>query len=221
MRYATLALAGSLALTSGAAAFAQQVAPAPQPPGKTAIELLPARAKLTVTTPAFRSGADIPYENTQYRGNVFPGLSWTPVPGAKSYAIIMQDSTYSRNGAALVHWTMFNIPGSATGLPAGMAADANPQGSRYGVNYKGAAQPYTGPRTPPGRRNNYHFAVFALDTRLPDDAGDTYETLTQAMQGHVLASGEIIGIGQRDPTAPPDPPRPAPTPAPTPPAATR
>lgn len=42
--------------------------------------------KLTVTTPAWQNGGDIPYENTQYRGNVFPGLAWTPGPsGTRSY----------------------------------------------------------------------------------------------------------------------------------------
>jgi para-nitrobenzyl esterase len=210
MKYTTAFLAGGAALMSGVVAYAQPAAEAPRPPGKTAVELLPAPVKLTVTTPAFQNGADIPYENTQYRGNVFPGLKWTAGPrGTQSYAIIMQDSTYNRNGAALVHWSMFNLPGSTTSLPAGMAPDAKPAGSSYGVNYKGPAQPYTGPRTPPGRRNNSHFAVFALDTRLPDNAGESYETLTKAMEGHVLASGEIVGIGQRDPTAPPDPPRPA------------
>ena len=49
-------------------------------------------AKLTVTSPAFAPSADIPFENTQYRGNIFPGLSWTAGPaGTKAYAVIMQD----------------------------------------------------------------------------------------------------------------------------------
>jgi len=54
--------------------------------------LVPASgATLAVTSPAFKDNADIPYENTQYRGNIFPGLSWTPGPaGTKSYAVFVQ-----------------------------------------------------------------------------------------------------------------------------------
>src|SRR5262245_46322915 len=75
---------------------------AQQPPAATevgaaqlALVNLPAKAaaKLTVTSPAFAPGADIPFENTQYRGNVFPGLAWSAGPeGTKSYVVIMQDA---------------------------------------------------------------------------------------------------------------------------------
>jgi phosphatidylethanolamine-binding protein (PEBP) family uncharacterized protein len=74
-------------------------------------------AKLTVTSPAFKPGGDIPFENTQYRGNVFPGLTWTAGPAAtKSYVVIMQDGDAMVRGAPILHWTMANIP--ATTLPA-------------------------------------------------------------------------------------------------------
>ena len=59
-------------------------APAPHP---NALVEFPAKgsAKITVTSPAFPSGGDIPYENTQYRTNTFPGLSWSAGPaGTKS-----------------------------------------------------------------------------------------------------------------------------------------
>ena len=63
--------------------------PAPHP---NALVEFPAKggATLTVSTPAFSNNGDIPYENTQYRGNVFPGLTWSAGPsGTKSYAVIM------------------------------------------------------------------------------------------------------------------------------------
>jgi len=200
-------------LSSGFAATAvqaQAVRSTPgQPEARTAIDLLPAKGKLKVTTPAFKDGGDIPFENTQYRGNAFPGLSWTKGPyGTKSYAIIMQDSSLLARGAPILHWTMFNIPATVTKLEAGMAPDGKPAGSLYGPNYKGAATPYTGPRTPPGPKDNYHFAVFALDTTLPPEAGASYDALSSAMKDHVLASGQVIGLGERDPQAPPPAPRP-------------
>src|ERR1700755_1271048 len=120
-----------------------------QPEARTALDLMPAKAKLTVTTPGFQNGEQIPFEFTQYRTNTFPGLSWTKGPAAtKSYVLIMQDNTLILRGAPILHWTLFNIPASVTKLDAGMAPTGNPAGSSYGPNYKGASQPYTGPRTP-------------------------------------------------------------------------
>lgn len=183
------------------------VACAQEPPAATevagpqlALVTLPARggAKLTVTTPAFKDGGDIPFENTQYRGNVFPGLAWTAGPaGTKSYAIIMQDADgtmRNSNGAPILHWTMANIPANVTKLDAGMTAP--PSGSTNGPNARGANQPYTGPRTPAGPKHRYHFQLFALDTVLPADALASYATLTAAIKDHVLASGQVVGLGQ-------------------------
>jgi len=177
---------------------------------RTALDLMPAKAKLTVTTPAFKEGEQIPFENTQYRTNTFPGLKWTAGPKTtKSYAIIMQDNSLLLRGAPILHWTMFNIPAGVTSLPPGMAPDARPAGSAYGPNYMGAAKPYTGPRTPPGPGDNYHFEIFALDTTVPETAGSSYQALADAMNGHILASGEVVGHGIADPNAPPPAPRPA------------
>lgn len=204
-----LALAAGLCAAVAAPAAAQVSRSTPgQPEARTALELTPAKAKLTVTTPAFASGAQIPFENTQYRTNTFPGLTWTAGPkGTKTYAIIMQDSSLLLRGAPILHWTMFNIPSGVTSLPAGMTPEAKPPGSAYGPNYLGAAKPYTGPRTPPGPGDDYHFEVFALDTTVPDTAGSSYQALTEAMAGHVLASGEVVGHGIADPSAPPPAPR--------------
>jgi para-nitrobenzyl esterase len=165
-----------------------------------ALVTLPAKngATLSVTTPAFTDGGDIPFENTQYKGNVFPGLSWTPGPaGTKSYAIIMQDTDgmmRNSNGLPILHWTMGNIPATITKLDAGMTKE--PESAVFGPNARGANQPYLGPRTPPGPKHRYHLQVFALDAALPADAFVSYQALIGAMNGHVLASGEVVGLGR-------------------------
>jgi para-nitrobenzyl esterase len=164
-----------------------------------ALVTVPAKngAKLSVSTPAFANGGDIPFENTQYKGNVFPGLAWTPGPaGTKSYAIIMQDTdgNMRNSGLPILHWTMANIPASMSKLDAGMTTA--PDGASFGPNARGTNQPYMGPRTPPGPKHRYHIQVFALDTTLPADALATYATMTTAMKDHVLASGEVVGLGQ-------------------------
>lgn len=189
-----------------AVAFIASAASAQQPPAATevgaaqlAMVNLPAKAggKLTVTSPAFAPGADIPFENTQYRGNVFPGLAWSAGPaGTKSYVVIMQDPDILRNGSLILHWTMFNVPATVTKLDAGMSAP--PMGAQYGPNIRGPSQAYMGPRTPPGPKHRYHFQVFALDTTIP--SATTYVDLTAAMKDHVLASGEVIGLGQAAPS---------------------
>jgi len=178
-----------------------QGAPAPSGPepggALLARVVLPAKgdAKLTVTTPAWKAGGDIPFENTQYKGNVFPGLQWTAGPaGTQSYVIIMQDPDAMRNGAPILHWTMYNIPGTVTKLDAGMTAP--PAGAQYGPNIRGASQPYMGPRTPPGPKHRYHLQVFALGTTLGLSSTASYGDLIDAMKGQVLASGEVTGLGQ-------------------------
>jgi para-nitrobenzyl esterase len=208
IRMAALAAVLSLA---AAPAMAQLSRSTPgQPEARTVLDLMPAKVKLTATTPAFKEGGDIPFENTQYRTNTFPGLSWTKGPVAtKSYVLIMQDNSLLLRNTPILHWTLFNIPAGVTKLDAGMAPTGNPPGSSYGPNYLGANKPYTGPRTPPGPGDNYHFEIFAIDTTIPEEGKSDYAAITKAMEGHVLASGEVMGHAIADPNAPPPPPRPA------------
>jgi para-nitrobenzyl esterase len=73
-----------------------------------------------------------------------------------------------------------------------------------------------GPRTPAGPKHRYHLQVFALDTTLAADPAMTWDALKAGIAGHVLASGEVVGLGQVDPTAPPPAPPAPPPPAPAP-----
>ena len=201
MKAISYIVAQMLVVATLPAALTAQGAPPPSAtePGadQAAMKVLPAEggAKLTVTSPAFKDGGDIPFENTQYKGNVFPGLAWSAGPsGTKSYAIIMQDLDAMRQGAPILHWTMVNIPASVRKLEAGMTSP--PAGAEYGPNIRGANQPYMGPHTPAGPKHRYHFQLFALSTTIPTDGTASYSALTDAMKGHVLASGELIGLGQ-------------------------
>lgn len=207
MKPLLLAVSALLAMTA-LPAMAQSAASPARP---NALVEFPAKgnAKLTVTTPAWQDGGDIPYENTQYRGNIFPGLAWSRGPsGTKSYVVIMQDTGAIVRGAPILHWTLYNIPANVTKLDAAMPATGNPPGSSYGPNIRASAQPYMGPRTPPGPKHPYHLQVFALETTIAANPAITYDELTGAMKDHILASGEVVGMGSVDPTAPPPPPRP-------------
>ena len=192
----TAQIAAAALIVLASPACSQQTATTP-----LALADIPAAGQsgLKVTSPAFKDGGDIPFENTQYRTNTFPGLAWagTP-PGTRSVAVIMQDSDIVYGGHYVLHWTLFNIPGGQTSLPVGMTTA--PAGATYGPSYLGAAKPYVGPKTPAGHRDHYHFQIFALDTVLPSDAAATgFKGLSDAMKVHVLASGELVGIGQAPP----------------------
>jgi para-nitrobenzyl esterase len=208
----SLLVAASL-LAAGASA--QPAGAPPKAPVGLALAVFPASTskRLTVTSPAFADGRDIPFENTQYRGNIFPGLAWTKGPyGTRSYAVIMQDADVNYHGGPLLHWSMYDISARLRKLDAGMTAP--PAGASYGPNVRGANNAYMGPHTPPGPKHHYHFAVLALDEVILIDPALTYDALAAAMAGHVLAGGEVVGLGQADPNAPPRAPTVRPSAAP-------
>ena len=186
-----------------AAGLSAQAAPPKDPEvgsAQLALANAPAKgnAKLTVTSPAFKNMGDIPLENTQYKGNTFPGLEWTAGPaGTKNYVVIMQDGDALRNGAPILHWSIVDLPPTMTKLPAGMTEA--PAGTMHGPNVRGMMQPYMGPRTPAGPKHRYHLQVFALDASVGTESMQSYDAMLAAMKGHVLASGEIIGLGSAPP----------------------
>jgi para-nitrobenzyl esterase len=197
--FAAFNLALSLALTS--AAVAQEKEPTGGHAKQLVILAHPAKgnAKLNVMTPAYKDGADMPYENTQYRGNIFPGMNWTPGPaGTKSYVVVMQ-GILPKGDMTSIHFTLFNVPAKTTSLPVGLTTP--PDGSTYGVTVHGDNNPYTGPHTHTPVRQPYHLQVLALDTVIDSDAKASFPMMEAAMDGHVLASGEVVGWSAKDPEA--------------------
>jgi hypothetical protein len=91
-----------------------------------------------------------------------------------------------------VHWVLFNIPSGASGLPAEIpSVAALESGARHGTNdFRRLG--YGGP-CPPGGTHRYFFKLYALDTELNLDSGITKDQLVEAMQGHILAEGQLMG----------------------------
>lgn len=152
-------------------------------------------AKLQVRSTSFADGAAIPMIHSEYADGVSPNLSWKAVEGAKSYAVICEDPD-AKPITPFVHWTAWNIPPDVLNLPEGLQEQLRltaPEGLLQGATSKGSVG-YFGPRPPAGDpAHRYHFQVFALDTLLSIPPGADRDTLLQAMQGHVLAKGEIVG----------------------------
>ena len=103
--------------------------PAPMPTQPNALAEFPPRngAHLTVSSPAFGDGGDIPFENTPYRGNNFPGLAWTAGPAeTKAYAILMQDTAVMLRGAPILHWPIYTVPAGVPTLAPGLPPAGQP-----------------------------------------------------------------------------------------------
>ncbi|MHB8287244.1 MAG: YbhB/YbcL family Raf kinase inhibitor-like protein, partial [Caulobacteraceae bacterium] len=165
-----------------------------------AVKALPSRdgARLQVASPDLPSGGDIQRDNTQYGANRFPGASWASGPkGTRSYVVLIQgrDQAGDIGGPTSIHLTLYNIPAGITRLPEGMTAP--PLGAVYGPNVHGLHAPYAGPHTHTAARHEYHLQVLALDTLIPTGGDPSYEALSRAMAGHVLASGDLVGYAAK------------------------
>jgi Raf kinase inhibitor-like YbhB/YbcL family protein len=152
---------------------------------------------LTLTSPAFAPGAEIPRRHTCEGDDASPALEWSGVPaGARSLALIVDDPDAPDPKAprmTWVHWVLYDIPPDATGLPEALAA--LPPGTREGLNdWKRTG--YGGPCPPIGRHRYFH-KLYALDAVLPDLKTPTKAQLEKAMAGHVLAQAELMGTYQK------------------------
>lgn len=159
-----------------------------------------ASGAVAVSSPAFRNDGAMDQKYSEYADGVSPALSWKPVPGAKSYAIVAEDPD-AKPVTPFVHWLAWNIPASVTSLPEGVQEQprlTDPEGVLQGRNTRGSVG-YYGPKPPVGEApHHYHFQVYALDTMLDVPFGSDRDALLKAMQGHVLAKGEIVGrYGQK------------------------
>jgi Raf kinase inhibitor-like YbhB/YbcL family protein len=154
-----------------------------------------AQGKLAVTSTAFKHNGAMPMKYSEYADGISPALSWTAVPNAQSYAIVMEDPD-AKPQLPFVHWVAWNIPANVTSLPDGVQEQprlTEPEGVLQGRNTRGSTG-YYGPRPPAGEAaHRYHFQVFALDTKLDVPFGADRDQVLAAMQGHVIGKGEIIG----------------------------
>jgi Raf kinase inhibitor-like YbhB/YbcL family protein len=162
-----------------------------------ALTYQPQVGDLRLTSPAFKDRQRIPSQYTCDSRNISPPLNWTGAPAeTKSLALIVDDPDAS--GAVFVHWIVFNMGPTATGLAEDVPkGDAAPGHARQGKNDVGQIG-YGGPCPSPGKAHRYVFKLYALDTRLDLKAGATKKELEAAMSGHVIARTQFIGVYQRN-----------------------
>ena len=169
----------------------------------------PASPPMTLTVSGFADGGQIPVKFSQAAPGAAPGegtspaLNWTNTPpGTQSFVLHMHDMDVARNRTTddQVHWVVWNIPATATGLPEGVPKgsqrpDGSYQISATGPVYRGPGAAATGPL------HHYMVEIYALDTKLDvQPAADAFETranVMKAMQGHVLGKAVYGGLFKR------------------------
>jgi Raf kinase inhibitor-like YbhB/YbcL family protein len=153
---------------------------------------------IQIVSPAFPPNGLIPSQYTCVGQGLNPPLTWTGVPsGAKSLAMTLEDPDAPNAARLVVHWVVFNLPPTATGLQAALPADAKlPDGTIQGLS-QGGKPGYRPPCPPAGATHRYIFRIYALDTQLDLPDAATRDDLFQATEGHILAWGQVIGLYQR------------------------
>ena len=150
---------------------------------------------LELTSSSFRDG-EIPKKFTCDGADVSPELAWAAPPaGTKSFALIVVDRDAPIG--SFVHWVLYDIAGEKRELPEGLPTQEQfPDGSRQGRNDFDKTG-YGGPCPPKKSPHRYVFALYALDATLNLPAGATKKQVEKALEGHILAHGELTGRYQR------------------------
>ncbi len=153
---------------------------------------------MKIESPAFKNNGAIPPLYTCDGKDISPALNWSEVPaGAKSLVLIVDDPDAPDPAApkmTWVHWVLYNIPPTATGLKEAINPSELPPGTKEGINdWKRTG--YGGPCPPIGRHRYFH-KLYALDTVLPDLGRPAKIAVEQAMEGHVLAQAVLLGTYQ-------------------------
>jgi Raf kinase inhibitor-like YbhB/YbcL family protein len=154
---------------------------------------------LQITSTAFSEGQPIPAKYSCEGRDISPPLAWISQGGTpaniKSFALIMDDPDAPMG--IWVHWVLYDLPANATGLPEDVAkTQVISNGAKQGLN-TWPRLGYGGPCPPPGKPHRYFFKLYALDKMLDLKSGLTKKDLLKAMEGHVLAEGQLMGTYQR------------------------
>ncbi|MBN1538129.1 MAG: YbhB/YbcL family Raf kinase inhibitor-like protein [Anaerolineales bacterium] len=147
---------------------------------------------ITVSSPAFNEGGTISPKYTCDAENLSPALNWSGIPqNTKSLALIVDDP--DAPVGIFVHWVIYEMAGNLNGLPEGVAKSDIVNGiGIQGINdFRKTG--YDGPCPPKGSTHRYYFKLYALDSPLNLKAGARKIDVEKAMQGHVLAQGQLMG----------------------------
>jgi Raf kinase inhibitor-like YbhB/YbcL family protein len=155
-----------------------------------------ALSDMQLTSSAFADGAPIPARHTGESDDVSPALAWTAPPAeTRSFALICHDPDaplIKPGNYGYVHWVIYNIPGSATGLAEGTTEHTS------GINDFGNAS-YGGPMPPEGHgTHRYFFWLFALSNDAPIEPGLSMWDLLARIEPDVIGMNRLMGTYLRN-----------------------
>ena len=154
---------------------------------------------MVITSAAFAKDGAIPALYTCEGKDISPPLTWSGAPpSTKSFALIVDDPDAPDPAApkmTWVHWVLYDLPVTASGLSEAVRPQALPSGTREGTNDWGRTG-YGGPCPPIGRHRYFH-KLYALDSMLPHLKRPTKGALEAAMRGHIIAQASLIGTYQK------------------------
>ena len=171
------------------------------PQGKGGGKGAPKGPGMALSSPDFQDGGIIPDKFTQADPMpVSPRLEWTNVPdGTQSFVLIMHDPDNALNKGTddVLHWMMFNIPGTARSLAGGLPLDAKlPDGTIQAKGIRNVG--YMGPGN--AAINPYHhytLELYALDSTLSLGLDATRADVMKAMEGHTTGKAVLVGRFKR------------------------
>lgn len=145
---------------------------------------------MKIDSMVFKNNEFIPSKFTCDGINTNPLLRFSDVPTeAKSLALIMDDP--DAPAGTWVHWVLWNIDPKTEKIE----EDSAPVGAKQGMTSYNETK-YGGP-CPPNGTHHYYFKLYALDEKLELASSTTASDLENAMQGHVIAQTEMIGLYSR------------------------
>jgi Raf kinase inhibitor-like YbhB/YbcL family protein len=154
-------------------------------------------------SPALTSGQSIPTRYTGDGADLSPPLQWDGAPAETRQFALVCDDPDAPTPQPWVHWVLYHIPPTCHELPEGLSQNAaltQSLGVRQGRNSwpSGKTTGYRGPAPPRGHGvHHYHFRLYALDRELDLPEGLTSEQLRRHLQGHILATAELVGTYSR------------------------
>lgn len=146
---------------------------------------------MTLEADAFSPNSPIPTQYTCDGDEISPALSWDAPPENTQSLVLIADDP-DAPGRTFVHWVIYDLPPDLRQLPEALPSD--PILSSGGTHGKNDFNRYGyGGPCPPRGTHRYIFKLYALDTVLDLPPGAKKREVLAAMEGHILAGGELVG----------------------------
>ncbi len=151
---------------------------------------------IQIKSTAFADGESIPQKYTCDEEDISPPLSWENAPDrTKSFALICDDP--DAPSGTWVHWVIYDLQPTTTQLPEAVPANEEVlNGAKQGRNDFSRIG-YGGPCPPKGNAHRYYFKLYALDSVLNLRAGATKGDVENAITGHIVGEGRLMGTYKR------------------------